>query len=152
TWPAISASNGVPAKPIARIEAAIARTRSANQRRLRRTLATQRLARLLRALEAAIERAAANTDASLRHAESRRLMQRELSKRASSVLASGADLDHATPEALHALRIDAKKLRYRAELAATLYPNGAAHAYLRRITGVQSALGTLNDIIVGEDI
>jgi CHAD domain-containing protein len=60
-----------------------------------------------------------------------------------------ADLD---PAALHAIRIDAKRLRYTAEIFAHLYPGKATHRFIRRLTRLQDHLGALNDGAVCEKL
>jgi triphosphatase len=68
-----------------------------------------------------------------------------LSRRLARVLEPGADLGALSPEALHDLRIQAKRLRYAAEFFAPLYPARAARRFIRRIAAVQDRLGHLND-------
>lgn len=48
-------------------------------------------------------------------------------------------------EGLHALRIEAKKLRYAAEFFATLYPGRRQRRYLKALSVLQHALGEVND-------
>lgn len=50
------------------------------------------------------------------------------------------------PEALHALRIGVKRLRYAIEFFAPLYPAGESHRALEVLTRLQDALGALNDL------
>ncbi|WP_157967039.1 CYTH and CHAD domain-containing protein [Elioraea thermophila] len=47
--------------------------------------------------------------------------------------------------ALHALRIDAKRLRYAGELFAPLYPEKKVRRFLKSLAALQDALGHLND-------
>lgn len=61
----------------------------------------------------------------------------------------GRSLDHLDDQHLHALRKDAKKLRYAAEFFVSLYPGRKARrrldAFLERIGELQDDLGRLND-------
>jgi CHAD domain-containing protein len=53
------------------------------------------------------------------------------------------------PEAeLHEMRLKAKRLRYAAELFAPLHPGRGAKRFLKRLAGLQEALGHLNDGVV----
>ena len=53
-----------------------------------------------------------------------------------------------SPEALHAVRLEAKRLRYAAELFAPLWGGKAARRFLKRLAALQEALGTVNDAAV----
>jgi len=57
---------------------------------------------------------------------------------------------HASPEAIHAVRIEAKRLRYALEFFKPLYGKGAA-AYIRRLVEVQDLLGAHQDAVVAVD-
>lgn len=48
-------------------------------------------------------------------------------------------------EERHAVRIEAKKLRYAAEFFGSLYAAGAAAAYIAALRDLQDTLGVLND-------
>ena len=100
----------------------------------------------LRAITDALE----NAPSSVERSRPRRAAHRVLSKRARRVLACGEDVRALPSEIRQSLRIDVKKLRYPAELLSAFYKRGPSRAYLRRLTGVQSALGDLNDLRVGE--
>ena len=50
------------------------------------------------------------------------------------------------PASLHALRIGVKRLRYAIEFFAPLYPARETHKALAVLTGLQDALGALNDL------
>jgi CHAD domain-containing protein len=56
-----------------------------------------------------------------------------------------ADLE---PAALHAIRLQAKRLRYTAEIFAPIYPGKPAHRFIRRLSRLQDRLGALNDAAV----
>ncbi len=53
---------------------------------------------------------------------------------------------------LHALRLDAKRLRYATELLAPLWPGQAPRRYLRRLMKLQDALGLANDADVARGL
>src|SRR5262249_17233481 len=55
------------------------------------------------------------------------------------------DLATLEPEALHAIRLRAKRLRYAAEIFAALAPGKGAQRFLRRLSRLQDRFGSLND-------
>ena len=57
----------------------------------------------------------------------------------------GGDPAQLPAEALHALRIQAKRLRYAAEFFAPLYPPRPVRRFVRRVSVLQDRLGQLND-------
>ncbi|HEX2116706.1 MAG TPA: CYTH and CHAD domain-containing protein [Alphaproteobacteria bacterium] len=61
-------------------------------------------------------------------------------------------IDALDEEALHELRIRAKKLRYSAEFFRSLFRDKPAKAYLAALTAVQDRLGTLNDGAVARQL
>jgi len=68
-----------------------------------------------------------------------------LSRLRRKLLADGEDVTHLPAEALHVLRIRAKRLRYAAEFFAPLFPGKAMARLIRRLSAVQEVLGVLND-------
>lgn len=60
-------------------------------------------------------------------------------------------VDIADQEDFHALRIEAKKVRYPIEMFGNIFEPKAADAYLERLVGVQDALGHLNDALVARE-
>lgn len=70
---------------------------------------------------------------------------RSLSRQLAHVLRPGADLSALPAEALHALRIQGKRLRYAAEFFAPLYPSRPTRRFIRRLAVLQDCLGHLND-------
>lgn len=70
---------------------------------------------------------------------------RALTRRLAAVMAPGADLAALNAEALHALRIEAKRLRYAAEFFAPLHAPRPVRRFVRRVTALQDRLGQLND-------
>ena len=76
-----------------------------------------------------------------------------LQKRRDKVVEGGKDLAALTPEARHHLRIEAKKLRYAADVLAPLSPHGGrASRFMDALKTLQDALGELNDIATGETL
>ena len=63
-------------------------------------------------------------------------------------LKAGMQLDTLDAAHLHALRIQAKKLRYSAEFFAALFDTRKAKAFLSALSEVQERLGEINDITV----
>ncbi len=55
-------------------------------------------------------------------------------------------------EELHELRLEAKRLRYAAELFAPLWGGKAARRFLKRLSALQEALGTVNDAAVARGL
>ena len=64
----------------------------------------------------------------------------------------GKHLQRASPAKRHQVRIAAKKLRYVAEVFVPLFPASRARNYLSALSGLQGALGYLNDLATGERI
>lgn len=64
----------------------------------------------------------------------------------------GKHLDHTHPEARHATRIAAKKLRYASEFFASLYSLKKSDAFLGKLSLLQDWLGRFNDIIITEKL
>lgn len=71
-----------------------------------------------------------------------------LEKRWQGLLRAGADIAALAPEALHELRLDAKKLRYAAEVLAPVFARKAARRFQRRLAALQQELGQANDAAV----
>lgn len=60
------------------------------------------------------------------------------------------DIEKASPEDRHRLRIELKKLRYAAQTFRSLYPRKARKAYLAALSKLQDAFGALNDAAVAQ--
>lgn len=58
----------------------------------------------------------------------------------------------ATAQVRHRVRIAAKKVRYAAEFFQSLYPARRVHPYVNALTGLQDALGALNDVAVADGL
>lgn len=72
-----------------------------------------------------------------------------LDKRSRQVGKLGKDISTANPSQLHMLRIACKKLRYSAEVFASLFdPAKTKSGYLSALANLQDILGTLNDMVV----
>ncbi|MCA3366599.1 MAG: CHAD domain-containing protein [Roseomonas sp.] len=71
-----------------------------------------------------------------------------LEKRWRKLCDDGAEIETLPPEALHALRLDAKRLRYAAEVFAPVFPHKAARRFQRRLAALQEELGRSNDAAV----
>lgn len=76
------------------------------------------------------------------------LAEQVLETEHSRVVELGAGLETMTAKQRHRLRIRVKKLRYAAELFASLYPEDRYRAYHRAINDLQDALGAMNDVEV----
>lgn len=64
----------------------------------------------------------------------------------------GREMGTLDPAAFHALRIEAKRLRYAAELFAPLWPGKATRRFLRRLAALQDAMGQANDAEVARGL
>lgn len=71
-----------------------------------------------------------------------------LSRRHKKLLESGKRLEDGTPEDRHRVRIAAKKARYATEFFQRLRPAGRVKRYVKRLTALQDAIGSLNDATV----
>lgn len=73
-----------------------------------------------------------------------------LTERRNKILKKARNLEELSPLRRHKLRIAVKKLRYGAEFFATLFPTADRDArrqhFAQALKGLQSALGTLNDL------
>ena len=80
-----------------------------------------------------------------------RFASRELGKRRDKIVRHGKRLRELDPHARHKLRIEAKKLRYAADVFGELFGHARrAQAFVGLLKDVQDTLGELNDIVVGE--
>ncbi len=68
-----------------------------------------------------------------------------LARRLRRLTAAGAAIEHLDTDALHAIRLRAKRMRYAAEVLAPLYPGKTTRRFLRRLMQLQDRLGHLND-------
>jgi CHAD domain-containing protein len=75
-----------------------------------------------------------------------------LGKRWGSLLEAGAEIETLPAEALHELRLDAKRLRYAAEVFAPVFPKKAARRFQRRLAALQEELGRSNDAAVARSL
>lgn len=73
---------------------------------------------------------------------------RLLDKRWHRLCSEGEEIHRLDAEALHELRLTAKRLRYAAELFAPLWPGKAQRRFLKRLAALQEELGLANDVEV----
>ena len=71
-----------------------------------------------------------------------------LDKRWRKLRKAGEDIEELEPEALHELRLDAKRLRYAAEVLAPIFPSKATRRFQRHLAALQEELGLSNDAAV----
>ncbi|HEY4252982.1 MAG TPA: CHAD domain-containing protein [Roseomonas sp.] len=71
-----------------------------------------------------------------------------LEKRWHGLAEDGAAMAEMDDGRLHEMRLDAKRLRYTAELFAPLWPGRRSRRFLKRLAEVQEALGLANDAVV----
>jgi len=78
-----------------------------------------------------------------------KLSRRLIVRRYARVIEAGAIIDNVAPdEALHALRIDCKKLRYLLEFFASLYQPDEVGVFVKQLKRLQDNLGDFNDLSV----
>ena len=128
-------------------------------KRLGRTLAAHRRAARAVAREAVTSRrfqrlllAAGSLSATLdkgggEHGTGREFADALLAKRHGNLVALGAELEHATPEERHAVRVAAKKLRYVAEFFSPGDAGKRNRRYLKTLARLQGALGRWHDAV-----
>ncbi len=68
------------------------------------------------------------------------------------VKAAATDDGVRDPASLHPLRIALKKLRYPLQLFKGLYPKKARREYMAALSGLQNALGVMNDSVIAQDL
>jgi inorganic triphosphatase YgiF len=73
-----------------------------------------------------------------------------LRRRGRKLRKSAREIQDASHEKLHAIRIAAKKCRYMGEFFRSLYGRKATRKYLRRLRAFQDSLGALNDAAVAK--
>ncbi len=78
------------------------------------------------------------------------LADRVLAKQQKRVLKKGRGFAKLSLPDRHEVRIAVKKLRYSVEFFASLYPSEKSKPYRRRLSGLQDALGAMNDAAVAE--
>ena len=78
----------------------------------------------------------------------RRTSRRMLIKQHRGLISQGKQLERATSETRHRIRIEARNLRYAVECFRSMYPAKATSLYLRRLATLQDALGQMNDAAV----
>jgi CHAD domain-containing protein len=76
------------------------------------------------------------------------LAERTLSHRLNQTKKRARRLEHLSDVKRHQLRIKLKKLRYTAEFFAPLYDPDSVARFVKRLSGMQDVLGTLQDVVV----
>lgn len=75
-----------------------------------------------------------------------------LRKRLRKALQVGSNIEQQPIEALHALRLECKRLRYAAEFMTPLFANRSARRFIGRLASLQERLGRLNDGVVAASL
>jgi triphosphatase len=68
------------------------------------------------------------------------------------LMAPGPDIAGLPAADLHAIRLQAKRLRYASEFFAPLFPGRETRRFIRRLAVLQDQLGHLNDTRVAADL
>jgi CHAD domain-containing protein len=91
-----------------------------------------------------------SADSAALFAPARDFAARRLERRHRKTRRALRGVGNASAAQRHALRIEAKQLRYAAELTASLFSGRRARRYVRRLAALQDALGVANDAVVAE--
>ncbi|TDH63809.1 CHAD domain-containing protein [Dankookia rubra] len=75
-----------------------------------------------------------------------------LDKRWHKLCSEGEDIEAHSAEALHEVRLEAKRLRYATELFAPLWPGKATRRFQKRLSALQEELGIANDTAVARSL
>ncbi|MCB4823924.1 CYTH and CHAD domain-containing protein [Roseicella aerolata] len=75
-----------------------------------------------------------------------------LDKRWHKLCSEGEGIEDHSAEALHELRLEAKRMRYAAELFAPLWPGKATRRFQKRLSALQEELGIANDAAVARGL
>jgi CHAD domain-containing protein len=118
---------------------------------LREALRSRRYAALVLRLGRLVETVATGrSGARLRRLRAEPEARRLLRHLADRMVEIGEKLDQLSLPELHRLRIRTKRLRYAAELLGSLFGGGAPARAVRRLAGLQDALGHLQDLATAE--
>ncbi|MBI1774688.1 MAG: CHAD domain-containing protein [Proteobacteria bacterium] len=132
------------------------RVRKESYERARAALASKRGADLLLALRIWVdeprwrpagEEAHAGPPSAAEAMSARDFARHMLHRRHKRVRRFARNAAELSPEALHALRIQVKKLRYAAEFVSGLFPRRRVKSYLRDLARLQQDLGAINDAV-----
>jgi CHAD domain-containing protein len=140
--------------PLARLAARTTTRRKEAREQARAAVASPRFVRLvlsIAALAATPDAAGPSHEARVKRS-AREVARPLLKRRHQALLALGTNLAHAAPEARHAARLAAKKLRYATEFFASLYPRKRTRAYRKALAALQEELGAWNDASVAARI
>lgn len=128
----------------------LARRRTKTHRGLAAALKSEEYARAIDSLEA---RLAAAEDGPKGRRPIRKIAERKLALQLARVRAQGRAIGPETPdEAVHALRIEGKKLRYLLEFFRHLYLSEEVTVLLKALKRMQDILGTFNDRSVQQTV
>jgi CHAD domain-containing protein len=122
----------------------------AAHRRMVRSLGTERYARFVEEWGAYLQ-TPVESDSHLPHAHRPVAMvaRERIWKLFTKVLKRGRRTDRKTsPETLHRLRIDCKKLRYLMTFFQSIFPSGALRPLIKELKNLQDNLGDFNDLYV----
>jgi CHAD domain-containing protein len=75
-----------------------------------------------------------------------------LDKRWHKLCSEGEDIEGHSAEALHEVRLEAKRMRYATELFAPLWPGKATRRFQKRLAALQESLGIANDTAVARSL
>lgn len=152
TLPAVSRTLPLPQlrREVGQLKARATRMRGVRYAAAKETAGSSRLTRLLLALGACFAGLTAGEPGAPEPPSARSFAKGALETSERRLRKRARHLPHAGPAEQHRARIAAKKLRYVAEFFAPLYPRGRSKAYLTRLAGLQTALGTLNDMATAQ--
>lgn len=139
-----------PEEPVARLIARAERRRAEHYRTLRAYLHGPRYRKLMIrlagfALAEAWEAAAGGEAETIRNQSLGEFAAMVIDRRHKRLLSAGEEIDHLEAEELHKIRLQAKRMRYAAELFGPLWGSKATRRFIRRLAALQECLGVLND-------
>jgi len=127
--------------------------RSREFRAMKKHLNSPRLARLLKDWQHFLEHLSPPADMAGRELLCRNFAAKAIRKRFRKILAAGEKLGPDSPDTmLHALRIEAKKLRYLLEFFHSLFPPEEASLLVKHLKKLQNNLGDYNDLSVQQEM
>lgn len=122
-------------------------------RTMKKQLASPRLARLLKDWQHLLDNPSPPADAAGLYLSCRDFAARAIKKRFRRMLQQGEQLGPDSPDTmLHALRIEAKKLRYLLEFFHSLFPSEEVGLLVRHLKRLQNNLGDYNDLAVQQQM
>ena len=127
----------------------LAEQRAKELRRLKKAFRSRRFKQFLAGWRGYVADTLLTDGLATGHEPCRKVAVKAIRKRWQCILKDGSLIDPQSPdEALHRLRIQAKKLRYLLEFYRSLFPESAMDSLLKSLKKLQNNLGSFNDLSV----